>query len=82
MDSGDYIRLEVAIKVEDEKYIRQALAVMQTLEAVKNPESATGRGLHLVALCQNYLSGPQETHVLKQLEEAGAFNNSFGKIED
>lgn len=80
-DSGQYERLDFAIKVEDVKEVNQAFAVMQALEPVKNPEKASGRGLHLVNLCREYLSGKEERQTLKRLEEAGAFKNGNTNFE-
>jgi hypothetical protein len=74
-DSGSYERFDFAIRVEDVPDIRKAFAVMQAQEPVKNPEAAAGRGMHLVSLCQDYLSRAPERKVLKRLEEAGAFQN-------
>jgi hypothetical protein len=80
-DSGEYQRLDFAIKVEDVKEVNQAFAVMQAIEPVKNPEAASGRGLHLVNLCREYLSGKEERRVLKRLEDAGAFKNGNTNFE-
>jgi hypothetical protein len=74
-DSGQYERMDFALKVEDVPMVRKAFAVMQAIEPVKNPEAASGRGLHLVSLCQEYLSGREEREMLKRLEDAGAFKN-------
>jgi len=74
-DSGRYERMDFAIKVEDLDEVKKAFAVMQALEPVKNPEAASGRGLHLVSLCQEFLSGREERETLKRLEKAGAFVN-------
>lgn len=74
-DSGEYDRLDFAVKVEDAPIVIKAFAVMQALEPVQNPETPAGRGLHLVSFCQEYLSGRVERDTLKQLEEAGAFKN-------
>jgi hypothetical protein len=80
-DSGEYQRLDFAIKVEDIKEVNQAFAVMQAIEPVKNPEAASGRGLHLVNLCREYLSGKEERKVLKRLEDGGAFRNGNTNFE-
>jgi hypothetical protein len=81
-DSGRYDRIEFAVKVEDAPYVFKALAVMQALEAVDNPETAAGRGQHLISLAQEYLSGREQTKILKKLEEAGAFSKSAFAIEE
>jgi hypothetical protein len=81
-DSGEYESMNFVVKVEDVQYVQKALAVLQAMEAVKNPESASGRGVHLVSLCQEFLSGGKESKILKALEEAGAFDNSPFKIEE
>jgi hypothetical protein len=80
-DSGEYQRLDFAIKVEDIKEVNQAFMVMQAIEPVKNPEAASGRGLHLVNLCREYLSGKEERKVLKRLEDGGAFKNGNTNFE-
>lgn len=82
-DSGQYESISFTVKAEDLAYVEKAMAVMQSLEAVENPESASGRGAHLISLCQEYLSGDEESKILANLEEAGAFDKSGGfKIED
>ena len=75
-DSGEYSRWEFAVKVEDEDDIRNTFAVMQAIEPVQNPDSPSGRGLHLLALCQEYLSGRPQREMLKKLEAAGAFSKN------
>lgn len=80
-DSGEFRRWDFAIKVEDEVEVRQAFAVMQAMEPVKNPDAASGRGLHLVNLCREYLSGKEERKTLKRLEDAGAFKNGNTNFE-
>jgi hypothetical protein len=80
-DSGRYDRIEFAVKTEDAAYVFKALAVMQALEAVDNSETAAGRGVHLVSLAQEYLSGRDQTKILKKLEEAGAFSKSAFAVE-
>jgi hypothetical protein len=74
-DSGQYERFTFAVKVEEALDVRRAFMVMQTMEPVKNPESDAGKGMHLVNLCNDFLSRPQERKVLKRLEDAGAFKN-------
>jgi hypothetical protein len=74
-DSGQYEKFSFAVKAEEAQDVRRAFLVMQTMEPVKNPESDSGKGYHLVALCQDFLSRPQERKVLKRLEDAGAFKN-------
>jgi hypothetical protein len=74
-DSGNYDRLDFAVRVEDVHEIHQAFAVMQSMEPVKFPDTPTGRGMHLLNLCQDFLSRPKERQVLKRLEDAGAFKN-------
>jgi hypothetical protein len=80
-DSGQYERLDFAVKVEDAVEVKQAFAVMQALEPVKNPDAASGRGLHLVNLCREYLSGKEERKALRRLEDAGAFKNGNTNFE-
>jgi hypothetical protein len=80
-DSGEFRRWDFAIKVEDEVEVKQAFAVMQAMEPVKNPDAASGRGLHLVNLCREYLSGKEERKTLKRLEDAGAFKNGNTNFE-
>lgn len=82
-DSGDWTRFEFAVKAEDAPYVVKAIAVLQAVEAVKNPETPAGRGFHLISLCQEYLSGKDASTILKRLEEAGAFNgNGVFKLEE
>jgi hypothetical protein len=82
-DSGRYERIEFAVRSEDASYIFKALAVIQAIEAVDNPESATGRGVHLLSIFQDYLSGREQAKILKKLEEAGAFSKSaFAIVEE
>jgi hypothetical protein len=81
-DSGEYESIEFVVKKEDAPYVHKALAVMQAVEAVANPDAPSGRGVHLVSLCQEYLSGREQVAILKNLEEAGAFNKAAWKIEE
>lgn len=84
-DSGEYRRWEFAVKVEDETDVVKAFAVLQAMDPVKNPEAPSGRGLHLVNLCQDLLCGREEREILKRLEKAGAFTNGNAtnfKIEE
>jgi hypothetical protein len=74
-DSGNYIRFEYAVKDEDADTIFKAFTVMQALGPVKNPENPAGRGLHLLAMCHDYLLGEKEQETLGKLEKAGAFKN-------
>jgi hypothetical protein len=81
-DSGRYEEISFVVKAEDLAYVKKALAVMQAMEAVENPDTAAGRGVHLVSLSQEFLSGKEESKILKQLEAAGAFNGkSAFKVE-
>ena len=81
-DSGRYEEICFVVKSEDMAYVKKALAVMQAMEAVENPETAAGRGVHLISLAQNFLSGKEESKILKSLEAAGAFNGkSAFKVE-
>jgi len=82
MDSGRYERFDFAVRVEEAITITKALAVMQAIEAVQNPETAAGRGIHLVSICEEYLSGNKETKVLAQLEKAGAFSKAVFEVEN
>jgi len=81
-DSGRYDRIEFAVKSEDSPYVFKALAVIQAIEAVDNPDTAAGRGTHLVSILQDYLSGMEQTKILKKLEEAGAFSKSAFAISE
>jgi hypothetical protein len=81
-DSGQYDSIEFVVKREDAPYVHKALAVMQAVDAVSNPETPSGRGVHLIGLCQEYLSGREQVSILKRLEEAGAFSHAAWKIEE
>lgn len=81
-DSGRYEEICFVVKSEDVPYVRKALAVMQAMEAVENPDTAAGRGVHLVGICQDYLSGNQENKILKKLEEGGAFSGTPFRVEE
>lgn len=84
-DSGQYERIDFAVKVEDSDDVHKAFVVMQSMEPVKNPEAASGRGLHLLNLCQEFLSQKEARAALKRLEDAGAFKvngNSNFRIEE
>jgi hypothetical protein len=72
-DSGAYERIEFAVKTEDVLFISKGLAVLQSMEAVEDPETAVGRGKHLVSVFQEFLSVPAHAKVLRKLEEAGEF---------
>jgi len=81
-DSGRYEEVCFVVKSEDMAYVKRALVVMQAEEAVESPDTAAGRGVHLVSLCQEYLAGDEAARVLKALEEAGAFKNTPFTMED
>jgi len=81
-DSGEYESIEFVVKKEDAPYVHKTLAVMQAVEPVSNPDAASGRGVHLISICQEYLSGRDQVAILKSLEEAGAFNRAAWKIEE
>jgi hypothetical protein len=81
LDSGKYERWEFAVRTEDAPYIVKALAVMQAMGAVDNPETAAGRGQHLVVMCQEYLTERGPAMVLKTLEKSGAFSNTPFEVE-
>lgn len=82
-DSGEYERFDYAIKIEDAPDIRKAFAIMQAMEPVDDPDSAAGRGVHLLDLCQDLLSRKDARAILKKLEDAGAFNgNTKFKLEE
>lgn len=82
-DSGQYESIQFTVKVEDLDVIHKALAVIQAQEAVDNPSTASGRGVHLVSICQEFLSGDDERKILANLKEAGAFDKLGDfKIED
>lgn len=77
-DSGEYERLDFAVKIEDMPDVNKALAVMQAMDPVKNPDMPSGRGVHLVNFCNDYLSKKEPREVLKRLEKAGAFDRKNG----
>ena len=83
-DSGKYERMDFAVKSEDVDDVKKAFAVMQAIDPVKNPEAASGRGLHLVNLCHDFLSGKEQREILRRLEKAVEFskNKTNFKIED
>lgn len=81
-DSGEYESIEFVVKKEDAPYVHKTLAVMQAVEPVSNPEAASGRGVHLISICQEYLSGREQVAILRNLEEAGAFSKAAWKIEE
>ena len=74
-------RLEFAVKEGDVATVIEALAVMQAGEPVENPDSASGRGVHLVNVCREYLSGEEETRVLKELKKNGFFKKVPFELE-
>lgn len=80
-DSGHYEEICFVVKCEDLPYVHKALAVMQAMDAVENPDTVAGRGVHLVSLAQSFLSGNEESKILKQLEDVGAFSKTPFKVE-
>lgn len=76
-----YTRLDFAVKEGDVQTIVEALAVMQAQEPVENSDSASGRGVHLVNICREYLTDEEAIEVLKGLKKAGFFKKVPFELE-
>jgi hypothetical protein len=76
-----YARIEFVVKDDDMQTVEEALAVMQAQEPVDIPDSAFGRGVHLISIAQEYLSGEEETKILKELKKSGFFRKTPFQLE-
>lgn len=83
LENGRYVSLDFLLREEQAKTVNRALAVLQAEEPLESPNGPAARGVHLVSLCQEFLTEEEHKRTEKQLEKAGAFKpNSNFILED
>lgn len=82
LPSGRYTNLDFLLQEERAGVVIKALKVIQTIEPLENSAGPAARGVHLISICEEYLSGEEQKKVVKQLEKAGAFANSNFILEE
>lgn len=82
LPSGKYINLDFLLAEDRASVVMKALKVIQAEEPVEEPSSPAARGIHLLSICEEYLSGEAQKKTLKKLEKAGAFDNTPFKLEE
>lgn len=80
LPNGHYVTLDFLLREGDQfGVVSRALQVLQAEEPVESPTGSAARGVHLVSLCQEFLTEESHKKTEKQLEKAGAFkpNTNF-----
>ena len=81
--NGRYVSIEFLVNEDRAKVVYRALKVLQAEEPVDSPETASARGVHLLSICEEFLTDEHHQKTAKQLEKAGAFKpNSPFKLEE
>lgn len=88
MGNGDqsggerWVSIEFLLRESDAQLVKQALAVQQAMQPAAQPDSEYALGVHLKAICSEFLTGSEAEKVWKKLDKAGAFSGSGFKLED
>jgi hypothetical protein len=83
LSNGRYVSMDFLLREEQVGTVNRALAVLQAEEPLDSPNGSAARGVHLVSLCQEFLTEEEHKRTEKQLEKAGAFKpNSNFILED
>jgi hypothetical protein len=77
--NGSYTTLDFLLREDQVKVVIRALTVLQAEDPLESPSGPAARGVHLVSLCQEFLTEESHKKTEKQLEKAGAFkpNTNF-----
>lgn len=82
LTNGRYSTLDFLLPEERAGVVIKALKVLQAEEPLENPAGPAARGIHLISLCEEFLSSEDHKKTAKQLEKAGAFTNSNFILEE
>jgi hypothetical protein len=70
---GRYTSLDFLMEEDRAAVVYRALQVIQAEEPLDNPAGPAARGVHLVSICEEFLSEEAHKKTERQLEKAGAF---------
>jgi hypothetical protein len=82
LSNGHYTTLDFLLQEDRASIVIKALTVLQAEEPLENPAGPAARGVHLVSLCEEFLSAEEHKKTAKQLEKAGAFRGTNMILED
>jgi hypothetical protein len=82
LGNGHYTNLDFLLPEERAGVVIKALKVIQAIEPLENPSGPAARGVHLISICEEYLSGEEQKKVVKQLEKAGGFSGTNFQLEE
>lgn len=82
LTNGRYTTLDFLLPEERAGVVIKALKVLQAEEPLENPAGPAARGIHLISLCEEFLSSEEHKKVVKQLEKAGGFSGTNFQLEE
>ncbi len=82
LTNGRYTTLDFLLPEERAGVVIKALKVLQAEEPLENSAGPAARGIHLISLCEEFLSSEEHKKVVKQLEKAGGFSGTNFQLEE